>query len=274
MSQRRLTVSLVLISSCLAFVIALAAWAFPLKAQGVAGGISGFSGGVAHGTSGGVAGGVSHGVANGISGGISGGITTGASAEEPNVDISTIWVDKVKRGSMPLQVRGMGTLVRDEGSTNLIARVTVPASLAANLKLGQYAALGSKNGLIGNGHITSIGPQSNDTRTVDIALDAVPQEITAGLEVSATMNIGKLDNVLYIGRPVTGVANGSTDLFKITDNGAEAVRTHVKLGRASTNTIEILDGLKEGDKVILSDMAYVQSAERIRLTDEKHVASH
>ena len=63
-------------------------------------------------------------------------------------------------------------------------------------------------------------------------------------------------------------------LFKITDNGAEAVRTQVKLGLSSVKTIEVLDGLKEGDKVIISDMSSVESAERVRLTDEKHLSSH
>lgn len=87
------------------------------------------------------------------------------------------------------------------------------------------------------------------------SLDAVPQGATAGLEVDGTIDIGKLDNVLYAGRPVNGRANSETVLFKITNNGSGAVRTKVKLGSASANTIEILDGLKEGDKVIPSDTA-------------------
>ena len=286
MSQRRLIVSLALISSCLALVIALAAWTFPLKAQGVAGGVpggvtggvvGGVPGGTAPGISGGVAGGIPNGIAGGVSGGISGGISTRASTEEPSVDISTIWVDTVKRGAMPVQVRGMGTLVREEGSTNLIARVTVPSSLSADVKLGETADVGSNNPPVNwgsKGRVTSVGPESSGTRTVDIALDADSQGPAPGFKVMASIDVGKLDNVLYVGRPVNGQANGSVNLFKISTDGAEAVRTQVKLGRASVNTIEILDGLKEGDKVILSDMAYVESAERVRLTDEKHVASH
>ena len=168
----------------------------------------------------------------------------------------------------------MGTLVRGEGSANLVARVTLPASLAADVKPGQDAAVASKNGAVGKGRVRSVGPESNDTRTIEIALDAVPQGATAGLEVDGTIDIGELDNVLFVGRPVNGRANSETVLFKITNNGSGAVRTKVKLGRASANTIEILDGLKEGDKVILSDTAYIQSAERIRLTDEQHVRKH
>jgi hypothetical protein len=284
MSQRRLIVSLALISSCLALVIALAAWTFPLKAQGVPGGVrGGVPGGVTPGISGGVAGGAPNGIAGGISGGVSGGISTRASAEEPSVDISTIWLDTVKKGPMTIQVRGKGTLAHGEGSTNFIARVTIPASISVDMKPGQSAAVESKNGPIGKGQVSRVGPvpsrtesavRLDDARTVDIALDAVPQGTAAGLEVMASIDVGKLDNVLFVGRPVNTIANSETRLFKIINNGAEAVRTRVKVGRASVSTIEVLDGLKEGDKVILSDMSGVANAERIRLTDDNHLLKH
>ena len=190
------------------------------------------------------------------------------------MDYSTIWLDTVKRGAMPLQVRGMGTLIHEQGSANLVARVTVPASLAAGLKPGQNAAIASKNGAVGKGRVANIGPQSNDARTVDIALDAVPQGTTAGLEVNVTIDIGHLDNTLYIGRPVKSAPNSEISLFKISADGSEAIRTTVHLGRASVSTIEVQDGLKEGDKVIISDMSPVANAERIRLTDQNHVTSH
>jgi len=272
MTQRRLIVSLALISSCLALVIALAVWTFPLKAQGVAGGVKGgVAGGVAQGISPGVVGGVSNGIVGGVSGGTSGGIVTHVSGEEPIVDYSTIWLDTVKRGPMPLQVRGMGTLVRGEGSANLVARVTVPASMSADVRAGQVAVVTTQKGPFAKGHVASIGPQSNDERAVDIALDSAPQETSAGLEVMASIDVGKLDNVLFIGRPVNGASNAGMDLFKIVNDGKEAIRTHVKFGRASASTIEVLSGLKEGDKVIISDMSSVANAERIHLADEKHV---
>ena len=276
MSQRRLIATLTVISCCLALVIALAAWTFPLKAQGVAGGVSGgvpsgVPGGIAQGISGDVAGGVSSGIADGVSGGVSGGIRTHALDEEPSVDYSTVWLDTVKKGPMPLQVRAKGTLARAEGSASLVARVTVPASMAVDLKPGQNAAVASQEGPLGKGRVSSLGPLSNDARTVDIALDAVPQGASAGLEVMANIDVGKLDNVLFVGRPVNGASNAGIDLFKIINDGKEAIRTHVKFGRASSSSIEVLDGLKEGDKVILSDMSSVANAERIRLTDEKRV---
>lgn len=238
---------------------------------GIAGGVAG---GVSRGVSRGVEGGVADGPTDGIRGGISGAVRTHPSSDEPSVDIATIWTDTAKRGPMLVQVRGIGTLVRGEGSANFVAQVSVPASGSAEIKSGQNATVASKNGPLGKGHVSSVGPVANDTRTVDIALDAVPQGTTAGLEVEVNIDIGKLANVVYIGRPANGRQNSEISLFKIINNGSEAVRTKVKLGRASANTIEILDGLKEGDVVILSDMSYIQSAERIRLTDDQHLRKH
>lgn len=250
MSRKRLIFSLGLTSCCLASVVALAAWTFPLKAQAAARDISG------------------------VGAGISGGVSTGAAQTEPSVDVSTIWTDTAKKGAMPLQVRGAGTLVRGEGSGNLAARVTVPASMAAGLKSGQNATVASKSGALGKGHVNSVGPVSNDSRTVEIALDAVPQGTTAGLAVNASIDIGTLDNVLYVGRPTSGKQNSEISLFKIVNNGSEAVRTDVKLGRISATTAEVLSGLNEGDKVILSDTTKVQGAERIRLISDKQPSSH
>lgn len=278
MSQRRLIVSLALISSCLALVIALAAWTFPLKAQAVAGGVSGsvhggiaqgVSQGVAQGVSNGVAGGVSNGIAGGVSGGISGGFGTRASADEPSVDYSTFWVATVKRGAMPVQVRGMGGLGRVEGSRNLVAQVNLPALIAADVLPNQSATIDTHNGLV-KGHVLSVSAKSSgQTRAVNVALDDPLPE--GPISVVVTIDIGKLDNVLFIGRPVNGAANSTMNLFKISSDGAEAVRTSVKLGRAAVNTIEVLDGLNEDDRVIISDMSSVANAERIRLTDEKHL---
>lgn len=290
MSQRRLIVSLALISSCLALVIALAAWTFPLKAQGVTGGVpggvpggvaQGISRGVLQGLANGVAGGVSNGIANGVSGGISGGISTRASAEEPSVDISTIWVDTVKRGAMPIRVPGKGMLSRDQGSGNFVVKATLPTGIATEVRPNQDAFIDTGMGLV-KGHVVSLERSSSgETRTVNLALDGpLPPKFEARsgagkvAPVDTSIEIGKLDNVLFVGRPVNTTANGEARLFKIVNNGAEAVRTNVKLGRASVNTIEVLDGLQEGDKVILSDMSGVAIADRVRLTDDHHALKH
>jgi len=245
---------------------------------GIAGGVSG---GIAQGISRGIAEGIPKGIAEGISRGIAGATVSHASQDEPSVDISTIWTFTAKRGPMFRQVRGLGTLSRAEGSENSVVKLTLPAVMAADVRGNQNATVDTHKGLV-KGHIIGVSPGSSDeTRTVNIAIDGpLPQGFWVGsgarnvAEVVATIEIARLENVLYIGRPVNGAQNATLDLFKIINNGAEAVRTHVKLGRASVNTIEILDGLKEGDKVILSDMSSVAHADRIRLTDEKHVVSH
>jgi beta-lactamase regulating signal transducer with metallopeptidase domain len=241
--------------------------------RGVAGGVSGIGAGA--GVIDGVPGGVSGGVNDGVNGGVSGERRTQASSDMPNVDYSTIWIDTVKRGPMVRQVRGLGKLVRPEGSTNLVAQVTLPTVMTADVKPGENAAIATRKGPLANGHVSSISPStSGDTRTVDIALGTAPEGASAGLEVDGTIDIEKIDGVLQVGRPVHGAQNTGIPLFKIVNNSAEAVRIYVKLGRASVNTVEVLAGLKEGDRVILSDMSQFENADRIHLTDEKHVLKH
>ena len=219
-------------------------------------------------------GGPSGGVTGGIGGGISGDSAKRQHLDEPTVDQTTIWVDTTKKGPMLRQVRGLGRLVRAEGSTNLVGRVTLPAFMTVDVRPNQNAAIATRKGPLANGHVSGISPSpSNDTRSVDLALDAVPPGVSAGLEIDATIDIEKLENVLYVGRPVHATANSTVSLFKIVNDGKEAARVEVKFGRSSVNTIEVLDGLQVGDKVILSDMSSYDHANRIRLTDEKHLSS-
>jgi multidrug efflux pump subunit AcrA (membrane-fusion protein) len=85
------------------------------------------------------------------------------------------------------------------------------------------------------------------------------------LSVDGTIDLERLDNVLYVGRPAFGQENSTIGLFKLDSDGKGAVRVPVKVGRASVNSIQILEGLREGDTVILSDMSRSDSTERIRL---------
>ena len=89
---------------------------------------------------------------------------------------------------------------------------------------------------------------------------AVPQ-----LSVEGTIDLEHMTDVLYVGRPALGNENSTLSLFKIDPDGKGAVRVPVKVGRASVNTIQVLEGLKEGDTVILSDMSRWDSVDRIRL---------
>jgi beta-lactamase regulating signal transducer with metallopeptidase domain len=297
MSRTRLVASLTATACCIALAIILAVSTFPLKAApragqnpprgGAAGGVAssvakgvaqGVSGGVAGGVIGGVEGDVSGGVSGGVGGGVSGGISgdarNGPHPDEPTVDNSTIWTDTVKRGPMLRQVRGLGKLIRPEGSKNLVARVTLPEFMVKEVLPRQNATVACAVVLesmntqcLVKGHVSSVSSEVvNGIVSVDVSLDGpLPQGVATDLTVDATIDIGKLDNILYVGRPVHATENSTVALFKLVNDGAGAVRVKVKLGRTAVNTIEVLDGLKEGDKVILSDMSTYDNADRIRI---------
>ena len=274
MSRTRLIASLTATACCIALAIILAVWVFPLKAApkaeqnppqgGVAGSVAnGVAGGITKGVAQGVLGGVIDGVSHGVSGGVSG----SPSRDIPTVDNTTIWTDTVKRGPMLRQVRGLGTLVHAEDSAGLVARVALPTVMTADVRPNQTATIDTRKGLV-KGHVTGINASSSDgrTRTVYVSLDGpLPEGAGADLPIDATIDIEKLDNILYIGRPVHAAANSTVSLFKLVKDGSEAERVSVKLGRSSVNSIEVLDGLKEGDKIILSDMSNYDSADRIRI---------
>jgi beta-lactamase regulating signal transducer with metallopeptidase domain len=273
MSRARLIASLTAISCCIALAATLAVFAFPLKAAPRAAQNppqSGAAGGVSGGASGGVSGGVSSGTGYGIPGGVSGGVSSGvggsASTDIPTVEKDTIWTDTVKRGPLLRQVRGLGTLVRAEDSENLVARVSLPVVQTADVKPNQNATIDTRKGLV-KGHVTGINASASDgTRTVYISLDGpLPSGAGPDLPIDATIDIEKIDNTLYVGRPVHSAANSSISLFKLVKDGTEAERVNVKLGRSSVNAIEVLDGLKEGDKIILSDMSTYDTADRIHV---------
>jgi HlyD family secretion protein len=101
---------------------------------------------------------------------------------------------------------------------------------------------------------------------VDVYMDGpLPEGARPDLSVDGTITLEKLNNVMYVGRPVHGEADSTISLFKLVDDGSEAERVTVKLGRTSVNTVEILQGLQVGDKVILSDMSAWDNYDRIRL---------
>lgn len=121
------------------------------------------------------------------------------------------------------------------------------------------------------GHVSSVSSEVvSGMVSLDVSLDSpLPPGVATDLPVDATIDIEKLDNILYVGRPVhaseRATGSSTVSLFKIVNDGTEAVRVNVKLGRASVNAVEVLDGLKEGDKVILSDMSAYDNADRIRI---------
>ena len=157
-----------------------------------------------------------------------------------------------------------------------IARVADPASLKAELKiaetqikdvkLGQPVTVDTRNGVI-QGEVMRIDPAAREgTFVVDVALTGpLPGSARPDLSVDGTIELERLDNVLYVGRPAFGQGESTVKLFRLSTDGQEAVHTQVTLGRNSVNTIEIVSGLKEGDQVILSDTSSLDSYDRIRV---------
>jgi HlyD family secretion protein len=157
-----------------------------------------------------------------------------------------------------------------------IARVADPASLKAELKiaetqikdvkLGQPVAVDTRNGMI-QGEVQRIDPAAREgTFVVDVSLlGPLPASARPDLSVDGTIELERLDNVLYISRPAFGQAQQTVGLFRLNPVGQEALRTQVMLGRNSVSTIEIVSGLKEGDQVIISDTSAMDSYTRIRV---------
>jgi HlyD family secretion protein len=157
-------------------------------------------------------------------------------------------------------------LARVADPKKLKAEIKIPETQAKDVAIGQKATVDTRNGVV-NGSVMRIDPSvQNGTVTVDVRItDPLPQGARPDLSVDGTIELENLKDVLYVGRPVNGQADSKIGIFKLVDDGSEAVRVNVVLGRSSVNTIEIRDGLKVGDKVILSDMSQWDNFDRIRL---------
>src|SRR6266849_5959824 len=147
-------------------------------------------------------------------------------------------------------------LARVADPKKLKAEIKIAETQAKDIVIGQKASVDTRNGIV-SGQVSRTDPSvQNGTVTVDIAITGpLPDGARPDLSVDGTIEIENLKDVLYVGRPVNGQSGSTIGLFKLVNDGSEAVRVNVKLGKSSVNTIEILDGLKAGDKVILSDMS-------------------
>jgi HlyD family secretion protein len=161
----------------------------------------------------------------------------------------------------------MGTvLARVAQPSHLKAQLKIAETQAKDILIGQKATVDTHNGII-PGHVTRIDPAVvNGTVTVDVGLDGpLPTGARPDLSVEGTVEIERLADVLYVERPVHGEANSTVGIFKVVDDGKEATRVQVQLGRTSVNTVEIVKGLEIGDKVILSDMSAWDNYDRVQL---------
>jgi hypothetical protein len=148
----------------------------------------------------------------------------------------------------------------------LKALLRIPETHTRDVALNQPAAIDTRNGIV-PGRVTRIDPAvQNGTVTVEVALeDKLPPGSRPDMSIDGTIEIERLSDVLYMSRTVNGQSESRVGLFRLESDEQHAARVPVELGRSSVNMIEIIDGLRVGDKVILSDMAEWDSHERVRL---------
>jgi HlyD family secretion protein len=172
--------------------------------------------------------------------------------------------------ALPVQVgqrvKPGDNLARVADPSKLKAQVKIAETQAKDIQPNQQAVIDTRNGVV-KGHVKRVDPAvEQGTVTVDVAFDEeLPKGARPDLSVDGTIELERLDNVVYVGRPAFGQENNTVGMFKLVAGSNEAVRTPVKLGKSSVNTIEILSGLNPGDQVILSDTSAWDSHERIRL---------
>jgi HlyD family secretion protein len=164
------------------------------------------------------------------------------------------------------QVAPGSNLARVANPQRLKAEIKIAETQAKDIQIGQKAEVDTRNGVV-EGRVARIDPSViNGTRTVDVTMTGeLPKGAVPDLSVDGTIELERLNDVLYMGRPAFGQDQSVVGLFKIGPDGVNAERTQVKLGRSSVNTIEVLSGLKVGDQVILSDMSAYDAYDRIRL---------
>jgi HlyD family secretion protein len=164
------------------------------------------------------------------------------------------------------QVQPGNNLARVADPNKLKAEVRIAETQARDIAIGQLAQIDTRNGIV-EGKVGRIDPAvQNGTVTVDVFLEGeLPRGARPDLSVDGTIELERLNDVIYVGRPAFGQEKSTVGIFKLAENGSDAVRTQVQLGRSSVNTIEIVQGLQPGDRVILSDMSQWDSNDRIRL---------
>jgi len=164
------------------------------------------------------------------------------------------------------QVAPGTNLARVANPSRLKAEIKIAETQAKDIQLGQKAEVDTRNGIV-EGRVARIDPSvQNGTRTVDVTLTGdLPKGAVPDLSVDGTIELERLNDILFMGRPAFGQDQSVVGLFRVGSDGSTAERTQVKLGRSSVNTIEVLSGLKVGDQVILSDMSAYDAYDRIRL---------
>lgn len=185
--------------------------------------------------------------------------------QAPTVDQATLWMDTVKRGDLAIERRGAGQLFKT-ASGELIAQLRVPESQSLDLEIGQTAVVDLRIAEVG-ARVVELGEEIvQGTRMVRLEfIEEVPEAALPGMSIDASIQVDLLVDVLYVGKPAYGRSNSRLGLFKLVEEGGYAERVSVQTGRSSVNMIEIIEGLEEGDQIILSDMSRWDASARVAL---------
>ncbi len=164
------------------------------------------------------------------------------------------------------QVQPGTNIARVADPSKLKAEIRIAETQARDIAIGQVAQIDTRNGVV-EGKVARIDPAvQNGTVLVDITItNELPRGARPDLSVDGTIELERLNEVVFVGRPAFGQEKSTVGIFKLVEGSNDAVRTQVQLGRSSVNTIEIVSGLQPGDRVILSDMSQWDSNDRIRL---------
>lgn len=148
----------------------------------------------------------------------------------------------------------------------LKAALKVSETQAKDIVIGQPVSIDTRNGIV-KGRVIRIDPAvQNGTVTVDASLEGeLPKGLRPDLSVEGVIELDRVSSALFVGRPVQAQAHAGLSVFKVLPGGSEAIRVKVQLGRGSVSTIEVLDGLREGDQIILSDTSTYDNSDRLRL---------
>jgi HlyD family secretion protein len=164
------------------------------------------------------------------------------------------------------QVAPGANLARVADPSRLKAELKIAETQAKDIELGQSAEIDTRSAII-QGKVSRKDPAAaNGTVTVDVSLTGeLPRGAVPDLSVDGTVQLERLDNILYVGRPSLGQDDSTVGLFKLTSDSGDAERVQVSLGKSSVNAIEVKAGLNEGDQVVLTDMSQWDAYDRVRL---------
>ncbi len=183
----------------------------------------------------------------------------------PTIDQTTLWMDTVQRGELAIERRGAGQLFRADGG-EMYAQVRIPENQSLDLAVGQPAVVDMRIAEV-TARVAELENRiAQGTRTVRLEFtEEVPEAALPGMSVDANIRLETVEDVLFVGRPAYARSNTSVGLFKLVDGGRFAERVEVRLGVSSVNLIQVLEGLEEGDEIILSDMSRWEAIDRVAM---------